>query len=106
MNLSAAEVDEVPAVLVAVTSTVPADPAGAVATHVVVVEQLTAVAATPPKETVVVPGKKPDPVRVTTAPPLSDPAVGLMPVTSTGAPSGRAASPSMKPKSIFALCRP
>ena len=28
-----------------------------------------------------VPGKKPDPVRVTTAPPLSDPAVGLMPVT-------------------------
>ena len=66
-----------------VTSTFPALPAGLVALQLVVELQVTAVAATVPKSTVsedaVV--ENPEPVIITTVPPVSGPALGLMPAT-------------------------
>ena len=79
LNLSAAEVAEVPPEVVTVTSTVPATSAGEVAVQLVVVHE-TAVPAVPPKLTVVEPTKKPVPVMVTTVPPPSAPAPGEMAV--------------------------
>jgi len=53
-------------------STVPAAPPGEVAVHEVAEEQLTALAAMPPK-LAAVPSTKPEPVMVTTVPPTSGP---------------------------------
>jgi len=78
--LSADEAIDVPLAVVTVTSTAPPDPAGEVATHVVVVEQLTEVPGTPPKEAVVDPTTNPDPVMVTTVPPVTGPVTGVIPV--------------------------
>ena len=63
---------------VTVTSTAPADPAGLVALQLVVELQVTAVPAAAPKSTVVPVVEKPVPVIVTTVPPASGPAVGLI----------------------------
>jgi hypothetical protein len=70
-------VAEVPPGVVTVMSTVPADSAGEVTVQLVV-EQLTAVAAVSPKLAVVLPVTKLAPVRVTTVPPPSGPALGAM----------------------------
>jgi hypothetical protein len=61
---------------------VPAVPTGEAALHDVVV-QVTLEAAFGPKltEVVAVPATNPVPVMVTTVPPVSGPALGLMPVT-------------------------
>jgi hypothetical protein len=71
----------VPPAVVAVTSTVPADPAGDVA--VIEVEEMTVtpVAAVPPKLTVVAPMMKPVPVIVTVVLPDVGPEVGEIDVT-------------------------
>jgi hypothetical protein len=66
-----------------VTSTNPADPAGAVAVQLVVL-QVTDVAGVEPKSTVVTPGANPDPLMVTTVPAVNGPAFGLIPVTPGG----------------------
>jgi hypothetical protein len=73
---------EVPPGVLTVTSTVPAVSEGELAAQLVFV-QLTAVAALEPKLTVVEtePETKPVPVTVTTVPPKSGPADGLMEVT-------------------------
>jgi hypothetical protein len=71
----------VPPEVVTVRSTIPVDSAGDVAEQVVVVEQVTVVAAVDPKRAVVDPTTKPEPVTVTTVPPASGPAAGLIPVT-------------------------
>ena len=70
---------------VTVTSTVP-DPAGLVALQLVVLEQLTALAALLPKRTVVAPAVvlKPVPVMATTVPPAAGPLVGFIAVTLGG----------------------
>ena len=61
-------------------STVPTASDGEVVLQLVVVEQLTAVPAVPPKLAVVLPTTKPVPVTVTGVPPVSRPVVGLMEV--------------------------
>jgi hypothetical protein len=68
-------VPEAPPTVEAVTSTVP-EPAGEVAVHDVVDEQLTEVAAVAPNCTVVAPAMKPVPVMVTTVPPPTGPTSG------------------------------
>jgi hypothetical protein len=78
---SAAEVGEVPFGVETVTSTTPAAPAGDVAVQVVVDAQLTALAALPPKATVLEPTTKPAPVIVTLVPPASGPDAGEMALT-------------------------
>ena len=69
--------------MVTVISTVPAVPAGDVATQVVVAEHDTPVAGVVPNltEVVVVPSTKPVPVTVTTVPPARGPALGVMELT-------------------------
>ena len=69
MNWSAELVALVPPGVVTVTLTTPAEPEGDVAVQVVLEEQLTAVPALPPKETVLEPTTKTVPVMVTTSPP-------------------------------------
>ena len=81
MKWSAELVDEVPPGVVTVMSTTPAEPAGDVAEHEVLDEQLTAVPALPPKATVDEPTTKPVPVIVTAVPPPIGPAFGLTEVT-------------------------
>ncbi len=75
---------------VTVTSTVP-EPAGLVALQLVVLAQLTPVAAVAPKRAVVAPAVvlKPVPLMVTTVPPAAGPLVGLIAVT-VGAEGGGA----------------
>ena len=80
MNWSADPVDEVPLLVVTVTSTVPADPAGAVAVTVVSETMVKALAAVVPNFTAVAP-VNPVPVRVTTCPPAVLPVLGLTAVT-------------------------
>ena len=80
MNWSAADVADVPPKVVTVTSTVPV-PAGAVAVTEVA-ESAVTVAAAEPNATVA--PLRSEPVMVTLVPPVGDPVVGLMPVT-TGA---------------------
>jgi hypothetical protein len=84
--LSAAEVAEVPAEVVTVMSTIPADSPGDVAEHEVVDAQLTLVPAVVPNLTVVEPTTKPAPVMATAVPPANRPAPGEIPVM-TGAPN-------------------
>ena len=72
---------EVPPAVVAVTLTVPTDPAGAVAVMEVAELTTTLAAALAPKLTAVDPLTNPVPVRVTTVPPATGPLVGLRPVT-------------------------
>ena len=74
---------ELPPGVVAVTWTAPAEAEGEVATQVVTVEQVTAVAGVVPNVTEVVadPVMNPVPVMVTTVPPARGPAVGVMAVT-------------------------
>ena len=79
MNWSAAEVAEVPPVVVTVTSTVPV-PAGDVAVIEVDETTVKAVAAVVPKFTAVAP-VKPVPVMVTAVPPVAGPVAGLTDVT-------------------------
>ena len=81
MKRSTDEVGEVPPAAVTVTSTVPADPPGEVATQVVVEEQETDVPALAPNATVVAPTTKLAPVMVTTVAPPTGPVLGLIPVT-------------------------
>ena len=69
MNWAEDDVDEVPAVVVTVTYTVPV-PAGEVAVSDVVLPKVTAVAATVPKSTVA-PLTNPVPVMVTMVPPVA-----------------------------------
>ena len=71
---------EVPPAVVTVTSTAPAAPAGDVATRVVALVKVTAVAAVAPKLTVDA-GVNPVPVTVTEEPPAKGPALGAMAVT-------------------------
>ena len=80
MNLSADPVAEVPPGVVTVMSTVPAEADGEVATQLVTVEQVTAVADPVPNLTDMVddPVMNPVPVMVTTVPPASGPATGVM----------------------------
>jgi hypothetical protein len=79
VNSSALDVALVPPSGVdTVTATWPADPAGAVAVQVVVV-QVTDVAGVEPKSTVVTPGANPDPLMVTTVPAVNGPSSGLIP---------------------------
>jgi hypothetical protein len=80
---SAELVAEVPPGVVTVTSTVPAEPAGAVAVMLVALTTVNEVAAVLPKLTAVAP-VNPLPVMVTAVPPASGPATGEIPVT-TGA---------------------
>ena len=79
VNLSAAEVADVPPEVVTVMSTVPAVSAGEVALHEVVVHEI-AVPAVPLKLTVVEPTTKLVPVIVTIVPPPTAPAPGVIPV--------------------------
>jgi hypothetical protein len=69
---------------VTVTSTVLADSAGEVATHVVADEQLTDAAAVDPNITLAAPVAKPEPVMVTTVPPPTTPKLGEMEETPMG----------------------
>ena len=80
MNWSAALVALVPPRLVTRTSTVPADPAGAVAVICVALLTVKPVAAVPPKVTAVAPVKF-VPVRVTVVPPIEEPLAGETEVT-------------------------
>ena len=80
MNRSADPVAEVPPGVVTVMSTVPAEPAGAVA-EIWVAELTVAAAGAAPKATVELPATKPVPVTVTTVDPPVPPPVGTMPVT-------------------------
>jgi hypothetical protein len=82
--LSTAEVAENPPAVLTVTSTVPAASAGEVTVQLVVDEQLTAVAAVPPKLAAVVPTAKLVPVTVTTVPPASGPEFGKIALTTGG----------------------
>jgi hypothetical protein len=84
VNRSAADVGEVPAAVVTVTSTVPMACAGDVAVQLVADAQLTDVAAVPPKEAVVEPTTKPEPVMVTVVPPACGPLAGLTAVIASG----------------------
>ena len=80
MKASADEVAEVPPGVTTVTSTVPAEPAGAVAVILLVALTVNEVAAVEPKftvETLV----KPVPVMVTVVPPADGPALGLTEVS-------------------------
>ena len=79
MNRSAAVVVEGPPLLVTTTLTDPATPAGAVADKVVELVTVTEVAAVAPKATVES-APKPEPVTVTTVPPVKGPATGAMEV--------------------------
>jgi len=72
---------EVPPGVVTVTVTLPGDPGGEVAVHVVADEHETPVAAAVPKSTVVEPTTKPVPVMVITVPPIRGPASGVTEVT-------------------------
>jgi len=78
LNLSAAEVADVPPEVVTVRSTVPATSDGEVAVHEVVEPQVTLVPAVDPNMALVPPTTKPVPVIVTTVPPTSAPAPGEM----------------------------
>ena len=78
VNSAAGTAALVPPGVVTVIPTSPAPCAGEVALHVVVLAQLSALAATSPKWALVEPGTKPVPVMVTTSPPPVPPAVGLM----------------------------
>jgi len=80
VNWSALEVAEVPAGVVTVTSTSPAEPAGEVQPIEVSPSTKQSVAATEPNMTEVAP-VNPDPVMDTFVPPSVDPDVGLTPVT-------------------------
>jgi len=80
VNWSALEVAEVPAGVVTVTSTSPAEPAGEVQPIEVSPSTKQSVAATEPNMTEVAP-VNPDPVMDTCVPPSVDPDVGLTPVT-------------------------
>ena len=80
MNWSAAPVALVPPVVVTRTSTVPADPAGAVAVICVALLTVKPVAAVPPKVTAVAPERL-VPVMTTEVPPAVGPAVGETEVT-------------------------
>ena len=73
--------EDVPLVVVAVTVTAPAVPAGLVALIEVADTNVTAVPAFAPNITVVAPDTKPVPVIVTTVPPATGPLVGLNNVT-------------------------
>ena len=79
--LAVAVADVPPAVVVAVTLTVPAVPAGAVALIEVADTKVTAVPRLAPNFTVVAPLTNPVPVRVTTVPPAAGPLAGLSAVT-------------------------
>ena len=87
MNWSAGTTAEVPPGVVTVTSARPAEPAGEVATQVVVDEQDTAVAPAPANLTVVetVPVRKPVPVMEIPVPPARGPEDGAMAVTAGAA---------------------
>jgi hypothetical protein len=80
VNWSAALVGEVLALTAAIRSTEPALPTGLVAVQLVADVHVTAVPATVPKSIMVEPEvvENPDPVMVTTVPPASGPALGLM----------------------------
>ena len=78
VNWSAEEIEVVPPGVVTVRSTMPAEPEGALAVHEVVDEQLTAVAGFEPNLAELEPTTKPVPVTLTTVPPTSGPALGLM----------------------------
>jgi hypothetical protein len=80
VNLSDEEVADVPPAVVTVTSTAPADPAGAVAVMEVAELTVKPVAATVPNLTAVAP-VKPVPVTVTDVPPAAGPELGLIAVT-------------------------
>ena len=83
MYLSALLVAEAPAALVTVTSTAPADSAGATAVIDVAELTVTPVAAVDPNFTVF-PEANPVPVMVTEVPPAVGPLVGLTAVTVAG----------------------
>ena len=91
MNWSAELFVEVPALVLAVMSTVPV-PAGDVTEHDVAVAQAMFVPAALPKEMVVPPVTKLVPVMVTAVPPAAGPDVGETPVTvgRVGPPAGAA----------------
>ena len=78
MKRSLGVVLEVTPAWMMVTSIVPADSAGDVATHVVADEQLTEVAAVEPNIALAAPVAKPEPVMVTTVPPPITPEPGEM----------------------------
>jgi hypothetical protein len=80
VNLSLLDVVEVLPEVVTVTSTAPTVSAGAVAVICVAETYVTLVAAVVPNSTVDA-LLKPDPVIVTSVPPLAEPELGLMPVT-------------------------
>lgn len=77
--MSLAPVGDVPPGVVTVTSTVPADSAGDVSVQTVADKQLTTLPGKTPK-LAVMPKTKPVPEIVTTVPPGSGPALGLIPV--------------------------
>jgi hypothetical protein len=83
VNWSACEVAEGPPLDVATTTSTVPEPAGEVALQVVAVEQLTAVAASPPNVTVAV-WSKPVPVIVTGVPPANGPESGVTELTVGG----------------------
>ena len=98
MNWSAADVAEVPAPVVTVTSTVPA-PAGDVATIEVAELTVKFVAPVTPKFTAVTP-VKPVPVMVTVVPPIAGPDVGKIELTVGGGAGTQLRLKSANPEAL------